>query len=164
MTPDTFWTYVVRGKAHECWPWQGSLTADGHGSLRWRGRTTKAHRVAYELGTGQPVLPHVVIRHLCNSPSCCNPAHLALGSHSDNVADRVAAGRSACGERNGRARLTWQQVDEIRRLYARGWPVTPLAQKYDVSVRTIGKIVRYEVWQPEQRASRFAKRDALAEG
>lgn len=159
MTPDTFWTYVARGRPDECWPFQGSLTADGHGSLRWRGHTTKAHRVAYELGTGQPVLPHVVIRHLCNCPACCNPAHLALGSHSDNVADRVAAGRSACGERNGRARLTWPQVDEIRLRHGLGESIQALAFCYAVSPRTVSKIVKGELWCNDRRDSRFARRE-----
>lgn len=44
-----------------------------------------------------------VVRHTCDNPACCNPAHLIRGTVADNVADRVARGRSATGERNGRS-------------------------------------------------------------
>lgn len=61
-----------------------------------------------------PIPKGLVLRHTCDNPACVNRDHLLLGTHADNVADRVARGRSAKGERNGRAKLTEDAVRFIR--------------------------------------------------
>ena len=43
-----------------------------------------AHRVAYELAYG-PIDGAADVMHLCNTPACVNPDHLASGSHLDNM-------------------------------------------------------------------------------
>jgi hypothetical protein len=40
--------------------------------------------VAYILTNG-PIPLDCVICHVCNTPACCNPAHLRAGSHTDNA-------------------------------------------------------------------------------
>jgi len=47
-------------------------------------------------------------------PACVNPDHLLLGSSADNAHDRDERGRTALGERNGKAKLTPELVREIR--------------------------------------------------
>jgi hypothetical protein len=74
---------------------------------------------------------------------CCNPAHLFLGTRTENNADRDQKGRTAKGSNNGRhthpestvrgedsgaAKLTTKQVKEIRARYATG----------DISARELG--------------------------
>jgi hypothetical protein len=130
-----------------CWLWTGHCSESGHGQYKADGRTVMAHRYAYECITGQQLLSCVVLRHRCNHPACVNPAHLMLGSHADNVADRVAARRSACGERNGRARLTAEQVAAIRAEYTPGQVgYGTLARRYGVSARAISYIVAGRHW------------------
>jgi len=156
MTASDFWRRVKVGKNGECWPWKQAVTPDGHGIVRLNGRTQKAHRVAWEMATGQLLLPGAVVRHLCHNPACCNPAHLTLGTHADNVRDRVAARRSACGERNGRAKLSWLDVDDIRAAHRAGEPIGALARRYGVDHQAIRKAVQGETWRPENRRSEFA--------
>jgi len=51
------------------------------------------------------------------------------------------------GEANPAARLTEEQVLEIKRLLARGAGYRFLAQRYGVTPQTIGRIARGEGWR-----------------
>jgi hypothetical protein len=90
-----FWRRVdVSGGKRACWPWTGSVSTGslGYGTLKYRNEYTYAHRVAWELTYGEP-LGDRRIRHRCDNPLCCNPLHMMLGSHQDNMDDMVARGR-----------------------------------------------------------------------
>jgi hypothetical protein len=91
-----------------------------------------AHRRAWELTHG-PITDGLHCLHHCDHPPCCNPSHLFLGAPADNVADMVAKGRQARGDRSGsrlyperlargeghyRARVTDAQVVAIRARHA----------------------------------------------
>lgn len=89
-----FWSKVDRPSPESCWPWTASLTKSGYGQFGLDRGVVRAHRIALEFATGKSVDGHVV-RHLCDNKSCCNPAHLVMGTHSENVADRVQRGRSS---------------------------------------------------------------------
>jgi hypothetical protein len=54
-----------------------------------------AHVDAFTLATGLPKAPDSegVLRHLCDNKPCCNPAHLLLGTQSENVRDVIRAQR-----------------------------------------------------------------------
>lgn len=85
----------------ECWNWDnaGSRTAR-YGTVRHEGRVMGAHRAMHLLVLG-PIAEGAVVRHTCDNTACVNPAHLILGTQSDNIFDAVARGRhrSANGEK-----------------------------------------------------------------
>lgn len=143
-----FWRKVdSSGGQAACWPWLACRDTFGHGRFRLGKNRVMAHRLAYELATGQHIPEGAVVRHLCNNPTCCNPAHLAVGTHADNVADRVAAGRSARGEHNGRAKLTWAAVAAIRQQAEAGTSDCQLARQFAVSRRCISFIRAGSHWR-----------------
>jgi hypothetical protein len=76
-----------------CWEWTGARDRDGYGVKKIDGRQWRVHRLAYMEATGEdPGELHVL--HSCDNPPCYRPSHLRLGTNADNVADKVARGRS----------------------------------------------------------------------
>lgn len=142
-----FWDRVDRTDLFGCWPYTGPRTEGGYGITSLGSSTsTSAHRRAW-LETFGPIPVGMVIRHDCDNPPCCNPSHLRIGTHADNIADKVARNRQAKGERNGRARLTIEQVREIRRRGDAGENPTTLAQEFGVSRRAIVYIIQRINWR-----------------
>lgn len=130
-----------------CWIWQGSTDKDGYGRLQFGRRTLKAHRVAYELFVG-PLSVTEIVRHTCDNPPCVNPDHLIAGTHADNQHDKVERGRSLRGERNPRAKLSADQVAEIRTRYTTEHVTQlALAKEYGVTQSHISWILRKASWE-----------------
>lgn len=106
-------------KTDTCWIWVGNINpATGYGRLFFE-KNLFAHRVSYELHQG-PIPEGMVVCHKCDNPPCVNPEHLFLGTHADNVNDKMSKGRwaggSLPGERHPNSKLTDEQVLEIRGL------------------------------------------------
>ena len=92
--PERFWSKVDRRGPDECWPWTAHTQAKGYGTFGIGNRPYPAHRVAYELTHGVVPDTRIFVCHSCDTPGCCNPAHLFLGSHDDNMADMKAKRRA----------------------------------------------------------------------
>lgn len=116
--------------------------SDGYPAVRINGRVTSLHRVMYAELNG-PIPEGKVVRHTCDNPACVNPNHLILGTHADNVKDRVDRGRSAIGERHGRHKLTRDDVLAIRH-GSEG--VRATARKYSVDPKAIRMIRQRKIW------------------
>jgi hypothetical protein len=86
---DLFWAKMTQPSPTACWEWLGAKDRDGYG-YHWRVR--RAHRTAWVLKCG-PIPKGLWVLHTCDNPSCCNPAHLYLGTVQDNVRDRDERGR-----------------------------------------------------------------------
>lgn len=137
-----FWPKVAVGGPDDCWPWQGYRQPKGYGQLRRERRGFLAHRVAYERVRGA-VPPGVCVLHRCDTPACCNPSHLFLGSRGDNNADMMAKGRYARGETNGQSKLTREDVAYIRES---PWTQVELAERFGVGQSLISRVRARKVW------------------
>lgn len=137
-----------------CWNWNGCTNAKGYGMMGRRAAGEHhyyAHRWAYAVCVGS--IPRgKIVCHRCDNPTCINPAHLFLGTHSDNALDREqkGRGRDSSGENNPTASLTWAKVHAIRAAYRRGKTrQVDLARRYGVDQTTISSIVRNKTWRED---------------
>ena|SRR5579859_2137020 len=148
-----FWAKVA--KPTECWTWTGSRNWANYGRIQIDGNEYLAHRLAYMLSTGETPGVKDCICHRCDNPPCVNPAHLFKGTRADNVQDMAKKRRHATGVRVGTrragqsnfAKLSWEQVIEIRKLYAtQNFSQPQLARRYGVRLSAIWKIVHNKSW------------------
>lgn len=136
-----FWKKVDRsGGPDACWEWRGRRAYNGYGafSIRPKVRVTTSRAVWIMLHGEVPLKTEVC--HKCDNRACCNPAHLFLGTHGDNLRDMVRKGRS------GVAILTPDQVREIRRRAALGEKLIVLADEYGVRLASIERLLARETW------------------
>lgn len=143
-----FWTKVCKKDNSCCWEWRGAIQSKGYGSVGVSaGKTALAHRVAYELTYGEiPKGMHVL--HKCDNRRCVNPAHIFLGTNKDNVRDKVQKGRQAKGEKNGRSKLTYKQIDAIRYMHKTGrYSSGQIAELFGVCPSNVRNIVRGDYWK-----------------
>lgn len=83
-----------------CWEWQAGKYRDykgnySYGQFWWgENKSVKASRAAWMLLRG-PIPEGGQILHKCNNPPCCNPDHLYVGDHDQNMRDRDESGRTS---------------------------------------------------------------------
>ena len=114
--------------------------------------TYYAHRVIYNLAyPGRITLEAPTRRedrgwllHTCDNPICCNPNHLVIGTHNDNMADKKAKGRSKIWKESTatpRAKLSPDDVRTIREERKKGIMRHVLAERYGVHLSTIKSVM-----------------------
>ncbi len=148
-----FAQYVDRAATSECWLFTGARVCRGYGKFTvYSGdptvapRQMPAHRYAWEKEHGS-IPDGMCVLHRCDNPPCVNPSHLFLGTRAENSADMVAKGRQARGERHWNAKLTEDDVAEIRRRVASGERQRTLARAFGVSNALVCLIVNGRKWK-----------------
>jgi hypothetical protein len=80
--PARFWLQVL--KTETCWLWIGAINPNGYGTYHLDGQAQGAHRVSYVMHKGT-IPPGHDIHHICNTPLCVNPDHLAALTRADHL-------------------------------------------------------------------------------
>ena len=139
-------------KESGCLVWTGAKKPTGYGNLTIGKEWKSAHRVAWEINNGQ-IPDGLVVMHVCDNPSCCNPLHLVLGTMRQNMHDMIKKERHgffknrAVGERNGKSKLAISDVKKIRKRLNNGETQSSIACDYGVSQTVISSIARKRTWR-----------------
>ena len=151
---DRFWDKVDVLGDDDCWEWQATKIHNGYGHFRLDGELELAHRASYIFTHGE--IPNIdgtdfrgtCVLHTCDNRACCNPEHLFIGTHTDNMKDMMEKGRGnkPQGERHGCAKLTEKDVAAIRDLYDYGWYQYEIASLFGVGQTAISDIITKKKW------------------
>lgn len=142
-TAETFWQKVWVEGPDDCWPWKLSLR-NGYGNFCINKVSGYAHRFAYEAAKGA-IPDGLQVMHRCNNKRCCNPAHLKLGTPSENTQDAYDDGLATGmqGEKHHNARLTAEMALAIfndLRTY------TVIGEAYGIAMTTVSGIKNGYSW------------------
>lgn len=134
-------------KTRSCWIWIGAIhTKKGYGAFYFKGSHQKAHRVSWQLFSGD-ITSGAHVLHKCDNPQCVNPRHLFLGTNADNIADRIKKGRGHLSARKGinncKAKLKEEDVLHIRKDTRKK---KEIASEYGIHWKTVIRIQKRTLW------------------
>lgn len=129
-----------------CWVWIGSRHR-GYGYLHVDDRHIRAHRMSMFIHFPSCFPTPLCVLHACDHPPCVNPAHLRLGTNSENIVEMHKKGRAPHGGQRSFAKLNEAKVVEIRKLSADGMRICQLCKMFDVSDHTIRRVVSGTQWR-----------------
>lgn len=145
-----FWTKVEILGPDDCWRWSAGASWDGYGKfgkcVQGITITYRAHRIAYISSKGETNLR---VCHTCNNRLCCNPAHLFAGTQSENIQQCYDDGRrlSLRGANSGTAKLTEDDVRQIRAMYRNGVRQRELRKIFLISSSNMSYICNNHTWK-----------------
>jgi DNA-binding NarL/FixJ family response regulator len=135
-----------------CIIWPGShKTKTGYPttSMKVNGKwkTVNVHRKTYIENIG-PIPDGMIVMHVCDNRKCINPAHLALGTHQQNMDDMVKKGRSwkPKGSTHPASKLTEANV-KIIKYSSSHLNNSQIAKQFNVKRETIRDIRNGKRWK-----------------
>ena len=144
---------TIKAGDGDCWTWRGCSGRSDYpmvnGAIsfcRPAFGPRKTHRVSRLLlakKIGRNLRAGEYACHTCDNPVCVNPAHLWVGTAATNMADKVAKGRQARGEKAGGVKLCSFLAAAI--FYAPR-PMVVVAREYGMSLMTVWGIKRGRRW------------------
>lgn len=118
-----------------------------HVSLCKGGRKLcRVHRLVLEAFVG-PCPPGGECLHRNGNPADNRLENLRWGTHRENQDDMARHGTSCQGERQWQARLTGDDVLQIRRLRGQGLTLAMLGRLFGVHADHVGQIIRRGRWK-----------------
>ena len=142
-----------RGKQR---PWtnasQLALVADSDGYLcinlyrNGRMQQMRVHALVLTIFVG-PCPDGLQCRHLDGNKTNNHVSNLAWGTSHENHLDKATHGTIAKGERNGRSKLTNEDVAEIRKRRANGEMLETIAHDFSVSKGTVSHVAIGRKWK-----------------
>lgn len=133
-----------------CWIYTGYNDSNGYGQFQIDGIKYRAHVASYLVYKG--LIPQgMYVCHTCDKRDCINPEHLFLGTHEDNIRDMWQKGRGVLqdtkGINNGQAKLTEDEVREIKGELNSGYSLADVARFHSVDISCIWKIRHNKTWR-----------------
>lgn len=122
----------IADRLNECdghWLWTGWQNSAGYPYVHFDGRDQPVYRVVWQLLVG-PIDAGIELDHLCVTPPCCNPGHLEVVTHAENMR-RIQDRQMACR----RAGHDWTDPRNVR--------VRPNGRRYCAECDRINLRARY---------------------
>lgn len=129
----------------ECLIWPFGDNGNGYGQVRFEGTSRYPHRLICAWSNGAAPSPSHQAAHSCGNRACVNPRHLRWTDQSANELDKVAHGRDMRGERHHNAKLTEDEVQQIRALDG-SLTHEEIAEKFGVGSVQVHRVIRRKRW------------------
>ena len=130
----------------DCWLWKAASHQFGYGHMRYMDKIEVAHRISYRLHIGE-IPDGMNVLHKCDVPQCVRPDHLFIGTHKDNVDDKVNKGRAGFpkmfGVDNPAAKITKQIADAIK---VDNRKIKEICSEYGISQSQVKRIRSGKSW------------------
>ena len=110
-----------------------------------KGKNVRIHTIVAHYFIGSRPKTAQLVRHLDSNKLNNDVLNLAYGTYVDNENDKILNG--TWNTRNGGAKITPEQVQEIRVKLKNGEAQKRLADDYGVSRPTITRIANYNIWK-----------------
>jgi len=128
------------------WPYAKDL--EGRGRVNFGGhRSRLVHQVVCEAVHGPRPTPDHETAHSCGrgDEACCSPHHVRWATHVENEADKAAHGTSQHGANNHRAKLS---PDDVRQIRALSGSVSQrqIAKRFGINQSAVSLIQRGHRW------------------
>lgn len=117
-----------------CWVWRGCVTKGGYGRLALAGRRDWVHRFVAEWCLGRKLKRNEHVDHLCRTRACSRPSHLEVVTPRENT------------RRGAVAKLSAEEVEELKNRRSNGEPVKSLALAFGVHYSHVSKICNGHRW------------------
>jgi len=134
----------IKKSDKECWPWIEAVS-HGYGAMCWEGKRYSSSRYSYEHYIG-PISKGMNVCHACDNPLCVNPNHLFLGTHKDNMDDKIYKKRHNHGNTHGMNKINSSIVSIIRLKIESGITGRAIAREYGLTESCISKIKNFKLW------------------
>jgi len=133
-----------------CLTWLFHRKANGYGELTRSGSRKRlyAHREMCILANGPPPTPKHEAAHSCGKghEGCVHPRHVRWDTAKGNHADRLRHGTHTRGSKNGRAKLSEDDVLAIRALTGMV-STSEIARRFSISHKTAWSVLERQNWR-----------------
>ncbi len=130
-------TRILQGvefQPNGCWKWTKGLRGE-HPKFRAYGKQLYVHRYMLELRIKRSLVKGEQACHSCGFALCVNPDHLYVGNARTNGDDCKLFGKP-------KVHLSDFDRAELVKRYAAGEPALSLAKSYNITRKTVNRIIR----------------------
>ena len=123
-----------------CWLWTASKNKEFYGNFKTKyGKRAHTFSYSYFVDT---VPKGLCVCHKCDNPSCVNPDHLFLGTHAENMQDKVLKGRNTNGYDHLKGRSMSEILDKILELREQVKSTYEIAEEIGIHNTTVGRYIK----------------------
>ena len=135
----------------ECIESKFAQATHGYPMCRLGTKSVLHHRLVYCLAHGIELktIKGLSVMHKCDNTMCVNPDHLVLGTHTDNMQDKMQKGRGnhKSGVDHGRATISAETAAKIKELLAADrHECTEIAVMCSTTKHVVYNIKRGKTW------------------